>query len=165
MFTGLADMVRSVEGMIFRAVVAYVNNTPKVQTVRVGDEADDAEHWQPLGLRAVPRQGAEALVVYLGGDAELPAVLAVVDRRDTPPALAEGEVAVYAGDGQAVVLKPSTIELGDGATLKVARVGDTVEIALKAGDLGVDGTGALNPLAPVTITGTITSGSDVVRAL
>lgn len=172
MFTGLADMVHSVEAMIHRAVVAFVGNGTKVQTVRV--DGEDAEHWQPLGLRAVPREGAEALVAHLGGDPELPAVVAVVDRRDTPPTLAEGEVAVYAGGGQAVVVKRATIELGEGATSEVARVGDSVEVTVPIGGLGfyvVSGsvlvpspTGSPIPAVETTLTGTITSGSAIVRA-
>jgi len=117
-----------VAGLVVRGVVrrATQGALQRLQVAVTGDDdlADDIEHAEPLGLTVVPLDGAEVIVANIGGDAGHPVALQVFDRAHRPTDLASGEGAVYNCHGVRVNLKASTIELGDGATLGVARETD-----------------------------------------
>ena len=165
--------------VIRRAVVTAVRSTAKLQTVqaRQGADAtapmDDAEHFEPFGWTARPLAGAEALLAWVLGP-DHPVVLAVSDRRHRPTDLGPGESAGYNAHGRQVrleddriVLKSPSVRLGsNNAATRVAREGDSVSVTLPAGTVVVavvGGAATMNP-APITLTGTITSGSSVTRS-
>lgn len=151
-----------------------------------GDIAADAvEVVQPAGLRARPTVTStlEALVVEMPNGDRVAAFL--VDK-----ARAEGTVEPEAGetqlhgladpgarvrlraDGSVDLHSGVQIRLGEGASKKVARVGDTVRVTIPAGTT-FTGTIAGSPptaatfttTAPVVCNGEIITGSDIVRAV
>lgn len=90
------------------------DDRPERQTVQVeglpGEILADAERWQQYGFTGVPPEGAEALVLAVGGNRDHPAVVAVEDRRYRPKGLKKGEVCLYtlwngAGGAHRVILQ------------------------------------------------------------
>lgn len=106
MFVGLR---RGLAHMVTRAIVTLVNDANKMQALQLGllaDESlDNAEHWQPYGFTYKPHNGAEALVLAIGGHRAHSVVIACADRRYRLTALESGEVAIYSDEGDKVHLK------------------------------------------------------------
>lgn len=96
LFEGFSNRIRMV---VARGVLGRVNDGPKVQVVQVSQLADevqdDLERFQQYGFTGVPRAGAEAITIFVGGNRDHGIVIAVDDRRYRLKALEEGEVAVY----------------------------------------------------------------------
>lgn len=156
-----------------RGVIKAVRLGDKLATVQAqsAGSLDDCEFFEGLGLAAGAHVGAEVVVAFLDGAKAHPVALAVADRTKRPVP-ASGEVVLYAPDGKQIRLSSSHVKLGEGATKKIGRVGDSVRVTIPAGTVcvGVTGGGGspavavMNP-SPITLDGTITSGSDVVRAV
>lgn len=95
----LEPIQRRVRLMVARAVVNLIDDSARVQVlqlaVRADELRDDAERFQEYGLTSVPLSGAEAIVLFVGGDTSHPVVVAVDDRRYRPKPLEPGEVALY----------------------------------------------------------------------
>ena len=109
----MEDLERRVLLMIGRAVLRRVNDSTPLQTVQVealpGEIIDGAERFQMYGITSHPREGADALVLAVGGIRQHPVVL-VDDRRHRPKDLAEGEVVLYTDeDDHHVILKRGKI--------------------------------------------------------
>lgn len=152
-------LVHRIRGMVSRAVVRIVKDALKLQGIQVellADEAqDDVERFQDYGLSGVPLDGAEAIVLCIGGLRSHAVVIAVDDRRHRPTGLEPGEVTLYDDQGQRVHLKrdgihivspfkviveaptvtvdADTVELGGAGGAAVARVGDPVSGGVIAG--------------------------------
>jgi len=146
-----------------------------------GDDAgaepvDDAVVFQQMGVAARPIVAATLRALgFQDGDDVL--VLKLWDRARTPTDLSAGETRVYAAGAVGVavrlltnqiVAEAATILLGAGASKGVARANDPVSVTIPAGTELV-GTVGMTPTtltltAPITVTGTITSGSSTVRA-
>lgn len=139
-------------------------------------QTDDAVFYHQLGVavRPVIARTLRALGYEDGDDV---VVLKLWDRARTPTDLAEGETRVYAAGAVAtvvrlltsqIVMESSTILLGSGASKGVARATDPVSVTLPIGTVltgTVGGSPATFTLsAPLTVTGTITSGSSTVSA-
>lgn len=123
---GLATWVK------LRATRSIAGRVPLAQTTAHQD--DELQLWQPYGLQARPKSGADAVVLAMGSDAEQRIVLLAGDRRYTI-LLEEGEVALCDDLGQkihltreGIVVDSGSIKLGAGATLKVARETDPVAV-------------------------------------
>tara|TARA_Y100001973_G_scaffold98240_1_gene155532 strand:+ start:125 stop:706 length:582 start_codon:yes stop_codon:yes gene_type:complete len=182
----LTDSIkRRVSNLVELAVVKLANESTKLrelQLILAGEATpDDYQHFEPFGFSSSPLAGSEALVLNLGGDKTTPLVLCVADRRYRL-ALEAGEVMIYDDGGafiklskNGIVLQPKTgnpIELGAGAAKAVGRVGDSVEVTIPAasfitsvtGGSGAPAVGVPNA-APITLNGTITAGSSVVKAV
>lgn len=139
-----------------------------------GTTVDDVELMEPYGLAAVAPAGAHVLIVHVGGDEAHPVGVAASSTAHRPSGLTAGQVALYDSSGKVILLASSGILLGgSGATKSVARAGDAVEVS-QASFLTWMGqvTTYINTLTPGTITpfvgaptGTITSGSAVVKAV
>ena len=134
-------------------------------------------------------KGAECIIVAIGGDKSHEVVIVVDDRRFRfrgPDELGavEGESAMYDDLGQyvylqrdGIIVESTSIKLGDGATKGVARSSDTVIVndsaftlwmtAVDAAILVAQGfhPGIVPTTNPGSATGTITSGSSVVKAV
>lgn len=95
----LRPIATSVRNMAARAVVELVNDGTKLQLVQLGvldgETVDDGEHCQPYGLTAVPLPGAEAVVIFPGGDRSHPLVVSVSDRANRPTGGESGDVTLY----------------------------------------------------------------------
>ncbi len=105
----LGPIRRRLAQLVARAVVTLVNDAAKMQTLQLGilagESLDGAEHWQPYGYTYVPLNGAEALVVSVGGHRAHSVVIACADRRYRLTELEPGEVALYTDEGDKVHLK------------------------------------------------------------
>jgi len=104
----IAPLKRRVMLMIGRAVLTAVNDSPKLQTVQLdglaGEVLDDLERFQQYGFTSVPNAGAEAIVVFLGGNRSHGIAINVDDRKYRLTGLANGEVALYDDSGNVVHL-------------------------------------------------------------
>jgi phage gp45-like len=118
----LSPLVRKIEQVISRGVVARVNDTLKMQNVQVelrADETqDDVEHFQEYGFTSHPQAGAEVLFASVEGRRAGGVVACVTDRRYRPKTLTEGEVALYTlQNGIRVLCKSDgTVAVGTNAT-------------------------------------------------
>ncbi len=118
----IAPLQRRVRLMVARAVVELVDDSKKMQSLQISIRADeeraDVERFQQYGITSVPKAGAEALVLMVGGSTDHPVVIAVDDRRYRPKGLQEGEVALYTlADAVRVLCKADgKIELGTSPT-------------------------------------------------
>ena len=94
---------------ISRAVVKLVNDAAKMQLVQVGLLAGEVkgsvERFQNYGFTSVPLPGAEAAVIFPGGNREHGIVIAIDDRRYRLKGLEKGEVALYDDLGKILVFK------------------------------------------------------------
>lgn len=95
----LRPIATRVANTVARAVVQLVDDDRKLQLVQLGvlagETVDGAEHHQPFGLSSVPLAGAEAVVVFPGGDRSHPLVVTVSDRRYRPTGGDPGDVTLY----------------------------------------------------------------------
>lgn len=108
------DMRQKVRLMVGRAILAAVSDGGAIQTAQakcLADEIhDDVERVQEYGFTSVPLAGAEAVLVFPGGNRDHGLIIAVDDRRYRLKALANGEVALYDDLGQYVHLKRDGIK-------------------------------------------------------
>jgi phage baseplate assembly protein V len=106
-------MSQFVTGMLARGVVVLANASRKLQTLQLRltarEAKDNVEHFEPYGFTSCPEDGAEALVAFLGGDRSHGVAFMVSDRRVRLQGLRPGEVAIFTGEGQALVLKNGKI--------------------------------------------------------
>lgn len=113
----LRPIRNAVRSTVARAVVHLVNDAKKLQLVQAGalagETIDDAEHHQPYGFSSVPLDGAEAILVFPGGDRGHPIAVAVSDRRHRPTGGQAGEVVMYTDEGD-------QIRLGRGHVITIA---------------------------------------------
>jgi phage baseplate assembly protein V len=95
--------------MVGRAVINLANDGLAVQELQINLLADETrsgvERFQEYGFTSNPHPGAEGVMVCVGGARDHGIVIAVEDRRYRLKGLAEGEVALYDDQGQAVHLK------------------------------------------------------------
>ncbi len=110
--------------MASRGVVSVINAALRMQGLQVrllaGEVKDGLEHFEPYGFTAHPHAGAEAIVLFLGGDRSHGIVLATPDRRYRLKGLQAGEVALYDDLDHVVKLGRTGIEIdGGGHTLKI----------------------------------------------
>ena len=109
------DTFRLVEGLrrrvsliIGRGLVKAVDDTSSRQRLQVAllnDELrDEVERFQSYGLTSVPQTGAEAIVVFAGGDRGNGVVIACDDRRYRVNGLKKGEVCLYTDEGDQIML-------------------------------------------------------------
>jgi len=85
--------------MVARAVLRLVNDAAGIQRVQFsalkGETRGNAEHFQPYGFTSVAHPGAEAVVLFLGGNRDHPIVVVIDDRRYRIQGLQGGELAIY----------------------------------------------------------------------
>lgn len=121
---------RRLANLVSRGFVKSTDDQPKLQTVQVqvldGETHDDVERVQPYGLTSVPLQGAEAVVLFVGGRRDHGLAISVDDRRYRIGNLNAGEVAVYNHTGAKIVFKANgDIELEPAAGRVVAIAGQS----------------------------------------
>lgn len=124
----LAPLKRRVMLMVSRAVVGLVNDAPAMQELQVslfaGETRGQVERFQNCGFTSAPHPGAEAAVVFVGGNRDHGLIVAVDDRRSRIRGLQNGEVAVYTDEDQGA----------DGCRI-VLRRGNRIEIQARDIDI------------------------------
>ncbi|MGD9638389.1 MAG: phage baseplate assembly protein V [Alphaproteobacteria bacterium] len=99
--------------MVARGVVQLINDKSGIQNIQVtllADEIrDNVERFQNYGFSSVPLSGAEAAVVFVGGNRSHGLAIAIDDRRYRLKNLAAGEVAIYTDEGDSITLKRGKI--------------------------------------------------------
>lgn len=146
----LAPLKARLAMLVARAVVARVNDALKIQglqvTVLAGETRDQVERFQNYGFTSVPKEGAEAVVLSVGGNRDHVLAIVVDDRRYRLKGLEGGEVALYSSvTGQTVILRQDgrveirAPEFDFVATGAVTIKGDTVEIEATGGTLSLKG--------------------------
>lgn len=137
-------MMKAVEWLGHRirnmAALARINTTTQaagVMRAQLQLGTDDVRDNTPVlslyGLAARPLAGADALVIFLGGDRGAGVVVATGDRRHQGPALAEGEVALFHHAGNAWVILTNDGKL----TVK-----SSVQVVVESPAILLGGTGA-----------------------
>ena len=158
-------------GMIRRGVLTssrVVDGALRLLQATVqGTTVDDVEQLEPYGLAAVAPAGADVVLAHVGGDESHPVALAASHRSHRPSGLTAGQVALYDSTGKVVTLSTTGIQLGTSASKGVARSGDTVSVTIPTNTVAVGFSGGAPVMnaVPITLTGTITSGSAVVKAV
>lgn len=143
----LRPLKTRIANMVGRAVVQLVKDSTQIQELQLdilsGETRDEIERFQNYGFTSVPKTGAEAVVLFVGGQRDHGLAIAVDDRRYRIGNLESGEVAVYTDQGDKIVLKRGgNIEIT--ASTKVIVNAPTVELggsSLLATDGLVHGTG------------------------
>jgi phage gp45-like len=136
----LAVLRRRLANVVRRAVVALIDDSPKMQLAQInvqtdGDTCDGCERFQEYGFSSVPLKGAEAVVLFVGGLRDHPLVIAIDDRRSRKRGLQPGEVCLYTDEGDFLIFERGghvTIHASSDVTI------DAPSLHL-TGDLTVDG--------------------------
>ena len=102
-------MKNGLANLFARGVVALGNSASKLQSLQLrllaGEVKDNMEHLEPYGFTACPKEGAEALAAFMGGDRSHGVVIVVADRRFRIAGLKPGEVAIYTDEGDRIHFK------------------------------------------------------------
>lgn len=135
----LRPLVNQLANICARAIVGRTDDSADMQRLQLdvleSETIDNAEHFQQYGFSSVPLRGAEAVVVFPGGDHAHPLVVAVDDRQHRPTGLEDGEVIVYNNAGASFLLtKDGDIEVTPAAGRQVfvrTSGGSSVAVATK----------------------------------
>lgn len=140
---------------VARGVVSLVNDDLKMQTLQLNllkrEIRNDLERFQNYGFTSKPHPGAEAVVVFVGGNRDHGLVLAVDDRRYRVKALQDGEVCIYTDEGDKLHFKRNRIIEVTTQTFKV-NASTKVEINTPLLDVNADNS---------TFSGNITADGDI----
>lgn len=135
----MRPVVNRVMLMLARGVLRSINDAGGLQVVQAALLDNELrvriERFQNYGQTSHPHPGAEAAVVFLGGNRDHGIVVAVDDRRHRPPDLQEGEVMTYASPGQYMHMREDgalVIKAPGGILLEVP---DDQMIKLKGGTI------------------------------
>ena len=109
--------------ILARGLVALGNSASKLQSLQLrllaGEVKDNVEHLEPYGFTACPKEGAEALVGFIGGDRSHAVVIVVADRRFRLQGIKPGEVALYTDEGDFIHFKRGRVIEIETVTLNV----------------------------------------------
>lgn len=153
----LGPVARRIGNMLARGTLAASDSSRKMQSAQVrllaGEVLGDLEHFEPFGFTSCPRDGAELIAAFLGGDRSHGVVLVVADRRYRLTGLKSGEVAIHDDLGQKVHLTRNGIVVdGAGHDLTVT---NTPQVSVTAATKMVIDTPELE------VTGNVKAGGDV----
>ncbi|WP_171023574.1 phage baseplate assembly protein V [Escherichia sp. E1130] len=111
-------MNNSLQNIVTRAVITALDTAKKCQAAGLkliaGDSKEGVEHLEPYGFTSAAQNGAEAVVLFPGGDRSHGMAVIVADRRYRLKGLARGEVAIYDDQGQSVTLTRAGIVVDGG---------------------------------------------------
>lgn len=184
--TTLAPIRRRLNNIVRRAVVDLVNDNRMVAELQLvvmgGETQNEIENFEHYGFTSRLPPGTEIVLLRLGAAGDHQVAIASAFRSKaagvfTRPNLPDSaDVAVWDLRGQIVklidgkiVIEPKgvgrLIELGEGATKRVARVGDVTALdSAMVAWIGLVST-ATGVAVPTTTGGAITTGSAVVTAV
>ncbi len=104
----LRSLARRARLAVSRGIVRLIADGGGLQLVQAGLMANETrsnlERLQEYGFTSVPLPGAEAAVIFVGGNRDHGLVIAVDDRRYRLKPLEGGEVALYTDEGDYIKL-------------------------------------------------------------
>ncbi|MBJ8670237.1 phage baseplate assembly protein [Citrobacter koseri] len=116
-------MSNSLRNIVARAVITALNTAKKCQAAGLkliaGEPKEGVEHLEPYGFTSAAQDGAEAVVLFPGGDRSHGVAVVVADRRYRLKGLKRGEVAIYDDLNQSVTLTRNGIVVDGGGKLIV----------------------------------------------
>lgn len=152
--------------MVGRAVLRLADDTSELQRIQLealpGEVRDQVERLQQYGFTSVPLNGADVIILAIGGRRQHPIAIAVDDRRNRKRNMVSGEVAIYTDEGDYVHLKRGRIVEINTATLVVkasTKVRFETPLIETTGSINVINSGGVTNA--VTITGSLTATVDV----
>lgn len=150
----IAPLQRRLRLIADRAIVTLVNDSLQRQGLQLkvlADEtADDVERFQNYGHTSVPPEGAEAIVLGLGGTRAGLVAIAVEHKGSRPKDLEAGDSCLYHLEGHRIILrKNGVIEIA----AKTVTLTATEKFTIISPDNEIQG--------PLHVTGPITSDEDV----
>lgn len=108
----------SLKNIVTRAVITALDAKKKCQSLGLkliaGDTKENVEHLEAYGFTSAAKDGAEAVVLFPGGDRSHGIAVIVSDRRYRLKGLTRGEVAIYDDQGQSVTLTRAGIVVNGG---------------------------------------------------
>ncbi len=144
----IAPLKRRVLSMIGKAIILAADDSTDLQTLKIEimkDEIMDAvERLQNFGFTSVPEDGAEAIVLHVGGDRSNAIVIAVDDSEYRLKGLEKGEAAIYNSNGDYVKLKKDKI-IVSGSTIEIGGTPLTVLDGVVTGACLCSFTGVVHP--------------------
>ena len=160
----LARVANRMRMLIARGIVRVVRDAAGIQIVQVsamkGETRAELERFQQYGFTSVPLPGAEAVVLFVGGDRAHGFVLSIDDRRYRLQPLEDGEVALYTDEGDSIVLRrDSKIEVTSANEVTIAaatkiRIDCAAALELEGTAITINGTATVVVTSPsVTIQG------------
>lgn len=162
----IRTLARRVRMISARAVVNLVNDGLKVQGLQIGvlsNETADVQRFQEYGFTSVPKDGAEAIVLAIGGVRSHGVVIATDDGRYRVKNLAPGEVALYTDEGDTIIFKRGKeIDITSGGKVKV-NAADEVDVTAPMVKISASSK-AYFDTPELHCTGKITADDDVVAA-
>ena len=150
----LRPVMSRLSGIVRRGVVSLVNDSLKMQQVQfaIGDEEiiSDAEHFQPYGFSARPKEPnaagkADGLILAVGGNPDHGVVICVADRRYRFKDMVAGEVALYDHLGQYILLWAGGVLIDLAGANKL----DVLAVVNATGGYEVDGVPGLSAVLPM----------------
>lgn len=139
MLSLIRGLQQQVNGLIARGKVLLADDSNGQQRVQIAIAdalpLDGCEHFQPYGFTSVPPEGAEAIVIFVGGRRDHPLVIAVGDRRTRMKGMAAGEPAMYTDEGDYIIIRRGgAIEIKGAASVTI-----TSPNAKLTGNFEIDG--------------------------
>lgn len=135
-----ASIARRCLNMIARGTLSKAHDNYKLQQVDLkllrDETKNDVEFFHQFGFTSVPKPGAEAIVLFPGGNRSHGIVIAIADRRYRLTGLEEGDVAFHDDSGQAVKLTRNGIVI---ETAKSISVKSETGIILEAPEVNING--------------------------
>lgn len=105
----LDPLVRRVRLALGRGIVKLVNDAAGIQKIQLSlmqnETRSNIERFMEYGFSSHPLTGAEAAVIFMGGNRDHGIIIAVDDRRYRLKNLEAGEVALYTDEGDSIILK------------------------------------------------------------
>lgn len=133
----IAPLQRRILLMVARGVIQTVNDSDKIQKLQLSVLADEVtdkiDRIQEFGFTSRPKAGAQAVILFLGGNRDHGVVIGTEDGQVRPVDLDEGECAIYSFDGYQVRVRADRIEVGKSGTWETTVMGETLTTLL--GDL------------------------------
>ena len=146
----LNPLKRRIMNMVARAKVTAVDISKKLPKLRVsmldGEDSTNIEYFQQYGFASVPKEGGEAIIIFIGGNRDHGIALSVEEREKRLADLEKGEVAIYHPEKQSYVklLNDGSIESfsAEGESYVRQLVDGTIEfenssVVLSLGDDGL----------------------------
>lgn len=108
----------SLQNIVTRAVITALDTAKKCQAAGLrliaGEQKENVEHLEAYGFTSAAQDGAEAVMLFPGGDRSHGVAVMVADRRYRLKGLKRGEVAIYDDQGKSVTLTRSGIVVNGG---------------------------------------------------